>query len=161
MIRASDIMETNIICINPETEITIAVEMLLNNHINGVPVVDSHDELKGILCQSDLIFQQKEMPIPPIFTILDGIIPLSSSKKLNEQFQKISATQVKDAMVTQVTSVSPDTPVSEIASLMVEKHFHTIPVVEGKKLVGIIGKEDVLKTMIPKKDTPAKNGDTQ
>lgn len=158
MIRASQIMETNIICINPETEITRAVEVLLNNHINGVPVVDSHDELKGILCQSDLIFQQKEMPIPPIFTILDGLIPLTSSKKMGEEFQKISATRVKDAMVTKVTSVSPDTPVSEIASLMVEKHFHTIPVVDKKKLVGIIGKEDVLKTMIPKGDKTSENG---
>jgi CBS domain-containing protein len=32
---------------------------------------------------------------------------------------------------------------------MVEKHFHTIPVVKNKKLVGIIGKEDVLKTLTP------------
>ena len=158
MIRASDIMETNIICINPETEITRAVEVLLNNHINGVPVVDEQDELVGILCQSDLIFQQKELPIPPIFTILDGIIPLTSSKKLDDEFQKISASQVKDAMVKEVTSVSPDTPVSEIASLMVEKHFHTIPVVRDRKLVGIIGKEDILKTMIPNPDRGADNG---
>ncbi len=151
MITASDIMETNIICINPDTDITRAVEVLLNNHINGAPVVDAQDELVGILCQSDLIFQQKEMPIPPIFTILDGIFPLSSSKKLNDEFQKISASQVKDAMVTQVTTVSSETSVSEIASLMVEKHFHTIPVVDGKKLVGIIGKEDILKTLVPEK----------
>lgn len=149
--KASDIMETNIICIHPDTEITRAVEVLLNNHINGVPVVNDRDELVGILCQSDLIFQQKSIPIPPIFTILDGIIPLSSSKKLDEQFQKISATRAADAMVRQVTTVRPDTPVSEIASLMVEKHFHTIPVVENGKLVGIIGKEDILKTLMPSK----------
>ena len=150
MITASDIMETNIICVNPDTDITKAVEVLLNNHINGAPVVDEHEELVGILCQSDLIFQQKELPIPPIFTILDGIIPLTSSKKLEEEFNKISASQVKDAMVTEVTTVASDTPVAEIASLMVEKHYHTIPVTDGKKLVGIIGKEDILKTMIPK-----------
>ncbi len=152
MMKASDIMETNIICINPDTEITRAVEVLLNNHINGAPVVDDQDELVGILCQSDLIFQQKELPIPPIFTILDGIIPLSSSKKVEEDFQKMSATYVEDAMVTEVTTVTPDTSLSEIASLMVEKHFHTIPVIENKKLVGIIGKEDILKTLIPDTD---------
>ncbi len=151
MITASDIMETNIICINPDTDITRAVEVLLNNHINGAPVVDAQDELVGILCQSDLIFQQKDLPIPPIFTILDGIIPLRSSKKLEEDLQKISASQVSDAMVTQVTTVCADTSVAEIASLMVEKHFHTIPVVDGKKLVGIIGKEDILRTLIPEK----------
>ncbi len=147
MIKASDIMETNIISVTPDTDIPRAVRTLLDNHINGVPVVNDKEELVGILCQSDLIFAQKEMPIPPIFTILDSIFPLSSSKKIDEEFRKIAATTVAQAMVKNVVSVAPDTPVSELASLMVEKHFHTIPVVKNKKLVGIIGKEDVLKTL--------------
>ena len=149
MIKAKDIMETNIISLSPDTEIASAVKILLKNHINGVPVVDTNGELVGILCQSDLIFQQKDIPIPPIFAILDSIFPLSSSKSLDAQFQKMAATKVAQAMVKKVTTVTPDTSVSEIASLMVEEHFHTIPVVEGKKLVGIIGKEDILKTLVP------------
>ncbi|HSL62281.1 MAG TPA: CBS domain-containing protein [Desulfotignum sp.] len=147
MTCARDIMKTRIISVTPDTDITRAVKILLENHINGVPVVTDSGELAGILCQSDLIFQQKEVPIPPIFTILDSIFPLFSSKKLNEEFQKIAAVTVAQAMVKEVVTVTPDTPVSEIASLMVEKHFHTIPVVDGKTLVGIIGKEDVLRTL--------------
>ncbi len=150
MDNAKNIMETNIITVTPDTEISRAVKILLDNHINGVPVVNDKEELVGILCQSDLIFQQKEMPIPPIFTILDSIIPLSSSKKMEASFKKLSATSVEQAMVKNPVTVTSDAPVSEIASLMVEKHFHTLPVVDGKKLVGIIGKEDVLKTLIPK-----------
>ncbi len=150
MIKAKDIMETNVICVSLDTEISKAVKILLKNHINGVPVMNDQEELVGILCQSDLIFQQKELPIPPIFTILDSIIPLSSSKKLEETLQKISAATVAQAMIKNPVTVAADTPVSEIASLMVEKHFHTIPVVDGKKLLGIIGKEDVLKTLISK-----------
>ncbi|MBT3178876.1 MAG: CBS domain-containing protein [Desulfobacula sp.] len=150
MVIAEDIMETDVICISPDTEVPKAVEILLKNHINGVPVVNDKNELVGILCQSDLIFQQKEMPIPPIFTILDSIIPLSSSKKLEDTLQKISAATVDQAMIKDPVTISADTPVSEIASLMVEKHFHTLPVVDGKKLIGIIGKEDILKTLIQK-----------
>ena len=130
MINARDIMEKNIISLSPDTEISKAVEILLKNHINGVPVVDTDGELVGILCQSDLIYQQKDIPIPPIFAILDSIFPLSSSKKIDEQFQKLAATKVEQAMVKNVMTVAPDTPVTEIASLMVEKHFHTLPVVE-------------------------------
>ena len=155
--KASDIMATDVICLKTDTDITRAVEVLLNNHINGAPVVNEQGELEGILCQSDLVFQQKKIPVPPIFTILDGIFPLSSSKKLDEEFKKMAATCVADAMVRDVTTVAPDTPVSEIASLMVEKHFHTIPVVRDKKILGIIGKEDILKTLIPsqeKQDRP-------
>jgi CBS domain-containing protein len=147
MITARDIMQTRIISVTPETDIIRAGKILLENHINGMPVVNDQGELQGILCQSDLIFQQKEVPVPPIFSILDSIFPLFSSKKLNDEFQKIAAATVAPAMVKDVITVTPDTPVSEIASLMVEKHFHTIPVVENKILVGIIGKEDVLRTL--------------
>ncbi len=149
MIKAKDIMQKDIISLSPDTEIASAVKILLENHINGVPVVDTNGELVGILCQSDLIYQQKDIPIPPIFAILDSIFPLSSSKSLDDQFQKMAATKVAQAMVKRVTTVTPDTSVAQIAGLMVEKHFHTLPVVDGKKLVGIIGKEDILKTLIP------------
>ncbi len=150
MLKAQDIMSTQVITITPDMEVSKAVEILLKNHINGVPVVNDAHELVGILCQSDLVYQQKEIPIPLIFTILDSIIPLSSSKKLEESLQKISAATVKQAMVKDPVTVTAQTPVSEIASLMVEKHFHTLPVVDGKKLVGIIGKEDILKTLVAK-----------
>lgn len=148
MIKAKDIMEKNIISVQPDTEITKAVEILLKNHINGVPVVDKTGALTGILCQSDLIFQHRKIPIPPIFILLDGIIPLTSSKKFNAELKKMAAVKVEEAMVKKPVFVNPDTPISDIASLMVEKHFHTIPVVEGGKLVGIIGKEDILKVLI-------------
>lgn len=148
MITAKDVMVTNVIKVSPQTDITEAAKVLLNNHINGVPVVNDSDEIIGILCQSDLIFQQKEVPFPPIFTVLDSFIPLSSSQKMEDEFKKMSAVRVDQAMIKEPVTVSPDTPVTEIASLMVEKHFHTIPVVDNKKVVGIIGKEDILRTMI-------------
>ncbi len=148
MITAEDIMEKNVISVTPETNITKATGILLNNHINGVPVVDEQGTLLGILCQSDLIFQQKDLPLPPILTFLDAIIPLSFSKKLEDEFKKIAATTVKQAMVKNPITVNPDTPISDIAALMVEKHFHTIPVLKDGKIKGIIGKEDILKTLM-------------
>lgn len=149
MITAKDIMETKIISVTPDTDISQAVKILLENHINGVPVIDEDKKIVGILCQSDLIFQQKEVLLPPIFTLLDSFVPLASSSKMEEEFKKISAATVEQAMVKAPVTVSPDTPVSEIASLMVEKHFHTIPVVDDDQVIGIIGKEDILKTMTP------------
>jgi CBS domain-containing protein len=47
--------------------------------------------------------------------------------------------------------VGPETPLEEIATLMVEKKYHTLPVVEEGKLVGIIGKEDILRTLMGQK----------
>ena len=151
MIRAKDIMTKDVITVSPEMEIVRAAKILLENSVNGVPVLDK-DKLVGILCQSDLIAQQKDLPIPSVFTLLDGFIPLSSTKNLEKTVKKIAATNVNDAMTSDPVTVHPDTGIEKIASLMLDRKFHTIPVIDGENLVGIIGKEDILKTLIPESE---------
>ena len=148
MLTAKDIMTREIISVSPETEITRTAKLLLDNRINGVPVLDEAGELVGILCQSDLIVQQKNIPIPSLFTLLDGYIPLTIIKRLDKEVKKIAATKAADAMTPHPVTISPDTGIEEVASLMVEKNYHTLPVVDGGNLVGIVGKEDVLRTLI-------------
>jgi CBS domain-containing protein len=148
MLKAKDIMTKELITVTPDTEIVKAAKILLEKGVNGVPVVEA-GKLVGILCQSDLISQQKNLPVPSLFTLLDGFIPLASTKHYEKVLQKIAAATVADAMTPDPVTVPPDAPIEEIASLMVDKNFHTIPVVEKGKLVGIVGKEDVLRTLMP------------
>ncbi len=148
MLKAKDIMTREVITVSPDTEIAQTAKLLLTNRINGVPVINDAGELVGILCQSDLIIQQKNIPIPSLFTLLDGFIPLTSSKKLDKEVEKIAATKVADAMTPAPVTVNPDTGIEEVAALMVEKNYHTLPVVDADKLVGIVGKVDVLRTLI-------------
>ncbi len=137
------------ITVSPETEIAHATKLLLENRINGVPVIDETGKLVGILCQSDLIAQQKKLPVPSFFTFLDGFIPLTSMKQFEKEIQKIAATTVSQAMTPNPVVVRPDTGIEEVAALMVDNNFHTIPVVDKGALVGIVGKEDILRTLIP------------
>jgi len=150
MLTAKDIMKTDVITVSSETEIIYAAKLLLENHINGVPVVDKGGKLAGILCQSDIIAQQKKLPIPSLFSFLDGFISLSSMKNLEKEVQKIAATTVSHAMTPNPVTVRSDTLIEVIAALMVDNNFHTLPVVDEGKLVGIVGKEDVLRTLIPR-----------
>lgn len=149
MIIVKDIMTTDLITFTPDMDISRATKILFDNRINGAPVVDDSGDLVGILCQSDLITQQKKLPIPTIFTFLDGLIRLTSMKQIEKQVRKIAALTVSDAMTPKPVTVRPDTGVETVAALMVDKNFHTLPVVEESRLVGIIGKEDVLRTLIP------------
>ena len=150
MIKVKDIMTKKLITVSPETEIVHATKLLLENHINGVPVTDETGKLVGILCQSDLIAQQKKFSVPSFFTLLDGLVPLTSMKYLESQVQKIAAITVAQAMTSNPVAVRPDTSIEEVAALMVDNNFHTIPVVQKGELVGIIGKEDILRTLIPR-----------
>jgi CBS-domain-containing membrane protein len=148
MLKAKDIMKRDPLTLSPETHVTEAAKMLLEKHINGLPVVDEHGRLVGILCQSDLVAQQMRMPTPSVFNLLDGLIPIGSPASLEKEVRKIAAIKVSEAMSNDPVSVNPETSLEEIATLMVSKNFHTLPVLEHGKLVGIIGKEDVLRTLI-------------
>ena len=148
MITAADIMTTELITVTPDMDIAGAAKILLENRFNGLPVVDDSGRLVGILCQSDLIAQQKKLPIPTLFTFLEGVIQLTSSRQIEKQVRKIAAITVSEAMTPAPITVRPDTGLETIAALMVDSNLHTLPVVEGSRLVGIIGKEDVLRTLL-------------
>ena len=148
MLKVKEIMTREVKTVSPDTEIVQAAKLLLSERINGVPVVNASGQLVGILCQSDLIAQQKSIPIPSLFTLLDGYIPMTLSKRLDKEVEKIVATKVDHAMTPDPVTVSSDTEIDKVAALMVEKNFHTLPVVDDGKLVGIVGKEDVLKTLL-------------
>lgn len=148
MLKAKDIMSEELITVTPATPVIEAARILLEKRINGLPVVDEAGRLVGIICQSDLVAQQKRFPIPSVFNLLDGLIPISSPKGLEKEMQKIAASRVAEAMSPNPETVNPESSLEEIATLMVSKGFHTLPVVERGKLVGIIGKEDVLRTLL-------------
>jgi len=149
MITVRDIMTNELITVTQDMDIAGAAKILLDNRINGAPVVDNSGQLVGILCQSDLITQQKKLPIPTLFTFLDGLIRLTSMKQLEKQVGKIAALTVSEAMTPNPVTVKLDTKLETVAALMVDSNFHTLPVVEDSNLVGVIGKEDVLRTLLP------------
>jgi CBS domain-containing protein len=60
---------------------------------------------------------------------------------------------VGDAMTRNPIAVKPDTGIEAIAGLMVDSNLHTLPVVDEGRLVGIIGKEDVLRTLLSRHET--------
>ena len=149
MLKVKDIMTTEIITVSPDTEIVNAAKILLEKRINGLPVVDDSGKLAGIICQSDLVAQQKSIPIPSVFTLLESFIPLTSIKRIDKEVEKIAALTVKQAMTPNPVTVGPQTDIEDVAKLMVDKKYYTLPVMEGDKIVGIVGKEDVLKTLLP------------
>jgi CBS domain-containing protein len=70
-------------------------------------------------------------------------------KGLEKEVRKIAATAVSDAMTPNPVTVGPESSIETVAALMVDQNFHTLPVVEKGRLVGVVGKEDILRTLMP------------
>lgn len=141
-------MTTGPVTISPKASIADAVKVLLEKKFNGLPVVDEGGRLVGVLCQSDLVAQEQRLHVPSVFTLLDGFIPLPGWGKTEEAFKKMSALIVEEAMTANPVTVGPETPLEDMASLMVRAKIYTLPVVEDGRLVGVVGKEDILQTLL-------------
>jgi CBS domain-containing protein len=148
MLYARDIMTTEVLTVSPETSIADLSKTLENRQIGGVPVVDKGGRLVGVITQSDLVDRARDLEMPPAINILDFHIYLQIPSHLLQRVEKLLGTTVGDCMTKDPVTVAPDAPVSQIAGLMAKQQVHTIPVVQGGKIVGIIGKMDLVRAMV-------------
>jgi CBS-domain-containing membrane protein len=148
MTKVADVMTRDVITVTPETSLRDLAEILSQKNINGVPVVDDEGEVVGVVSESDLVERNKPLHIPTVFVILDSIIPLENPWRMQKEFKRLTATKVGDIYSRPAVCVGPDTDITEVARIMSEKGIHTLPVVDLGKLVGVIGKGDVIRSLI-------------
>ncbi len=147
MITAKDIMTRNVVIVRPETSIEELASLLVKNQISGAPVIDDAGSLIGIVTENDLISQNKRLHIPTVVSFLDAAIYLESSRKFEEQVKRMAATKVGDICVRNVVTITEDTTAVDIATIMAEKKVHLLPVIKAGKVVGIVGKRDMVKAV--------------
>ena len=148
MLNASDVMTTDVMVVKTKTTLKDLAHILYDNRINGVPVVDDEGLLIGIICESDLIRKDKKLHIPTVVAVFDAVLYLESPRKFEKEIQRLNATTVEDLYTKKPITVDEKTPIDEIATLMTEKNIHTLPVMDGKRMVGIIGKADLIRTLV-------------
>jgi CBS-domain-containing membrane protein len=148
MLNASDIMSTEIITVKKDTSLEDLAAILYEKHINGVPVVDDDGALIGIICESDLIRKNRKLHIPTVVALFDWVFYLERPKSMEKEIKRLSATRVEDLYTKDVITVDEKTPIEEIATIMSEKKIHTIPVMDHERIVGIIGKADLIRTLV-------------
>jgi CBS-domain-containing membrane protein len=147
MPTVADIMTRDVITVTPQTGLRELARILSEKNINGVPVVDDQGKVLGVVCDSDLVNQNRPLHIPTVFVILDSVIPLENPWRFQKEFKRLTATTVEDIYSRPAVVVEPDTDVSEVARLMGERKFYTVPVVDKGRLVGIVGKADVIRSL--------------
>lgn len=148
MLAAKDIMTKEVISVTTATTIRELAEIISSHRIGSVPVVDSEGSLIGIVTESDLIEQDKNFHIPTVISLFDWVIYLESEKKFEKELKRMTAGTVGDIYTREVLTVSPDTPVSEIADIMSGRKIHALPVLENGKLVGIVSRIDLIRSMV-------------
>ena len=148
--NASDIMTLRVITVGPDTPITELVSLMLSNRISAVPVVQD-GRLVGIVSEGDLIRRAETASEPKRSRWLELATSVST---LAADYTKSHGRRASEVMTTDVISVTPKTPIAEIAALLEKRHIKRVPVVDNGQLVGIVSRSNLLQALASRLSSP-------
>lgn len=148
MLTARDIMTKEVITVQEDMTIETLGRIFIEKRISGAPVIDNKEKLVGIVTENDLVRKNSRLHIPTVVRIFDAFVPLGSTDRVEEEIRRISASKVSEICSRTVVTVAPDATLQDVSSLMFEKGVHLIPVLDAGRIVGIIGKIDIIRGML-------------
>jgi len=137
----SEKMSTNVKSAKIDTPVKELANIMCLNNISGLPVVDDDNNIIGIVSEKDLL---KRM-FPNMEDIADSGMP--NFEDMEKSYSDTLNLVADDIMTKSVSSVTSDMPIMKAATLMCAKNIRRIPVVDSRKLVGIISIGDVHKAI--------------
>jgi CBS domain-containing protein len=140
---ASDIMTKPVHTVRPQATLEEAAQLFVTHHISGAPVVDTDGRLLGIVTEADLIDPEKRRAAIPR-TALFGLFPIPDEALLSA-FNGGRTLPVRDVMTGDVVTATEQTPVTEIAQMMLDNRINRVPIMRDYRVVGIITRTDLLR----------------
>ena len=147
MATAKDIMTKEVITVTTDVTIEGLARIFTRHDISGAAVIDAEGKLIGIVTENDLIKMEQKLHIPTVINIFDAVIYLGSSKRFEDDIKRMAATKVEDIFRKDIVTITESSTIEEIATIMSEKNIHHLPVVKKGKLVGIVGKKDIVRAI--------------
>ena len=121
---AKDIMTKNVICVKSNTTFKEAIELCVYKEISGLVVVDENNDIVGIVSEKDMLIAY--------------------------DFLREIKNSIQDFVSRDIISVQEDTPIPEINKILLQRNIKRVPVLNGKKVVGIISRRDILRSILQK-----------
>jgi CBS-domain-containing membrane protein len=148
MLTAADVMTSNPITVSRETTVEELARLFVQHRIGTIPVTEADGRLVGVVTETDLVEQDRNLHLPTVVSLFDWVIYLEGDSRFQRELRKITGRNVADICSTDVVTVSPDTAIDRIADLMAEKRISSIPVTDQGRVVGIVSRIDLIRTMV-------------
>jgi CBS domain-containing protein len=146
-VTARDIMTPDPITVSPDVPVIDAAHLMSENNVGALPVVKD-GRVIGVVTESDLIMQDVRAQFPTYISLLGGVIMYPPSvKRFEEGLRKAVAATVGEVMTSEPVIVGPDATLEDLATLLVNREVSRLPVIEDGKLIGIISKHDLVRSL--------------
>ena len=142
--KVKDIMRRPVVTISQEATLREAVALLSSAEVSGLPVLDADGNLVGIITEHDVI----KTLLPTYEDLLSSNTALLDPALMENRAYQVRDTPVSSIMTRKVVTLEEDDSLLKAASTVILKKVKRLPVVRGKKPVGIVSRIDIVGTLI-------------
>jgi CBS domain-containing protein len=148
MLNAGHVMSRFVITVGPDSTIAELAKIMVHHAISGVPVVDDDGTLLGLVSEGDLVRQFTVSPAQGGPSWLSRLIreDADPAPEIMDACRR-QERRAREMMKTGLITAPPDAGLPEIAALMEAHRVKRIPIVREGKLLGIVTRADLVKTM--------------
>lgn len=139
--KVKNLMSKEFTVLRPESTYEEAVLLFYKKNLRGAIVVDENDALVGYLSEKDLF----RVLYPFYKSFYEHPENYVNGEKREEKVDEVRYHQIGEFMSRSVLTVTPDMPIMNAGALMLANRVHQFPVVEGKKVVGVISRDMIYR----------------
>lgn len=134
--RARDIMTSPVHVVRQNASVESAAELMTAKSVTALPVVDADGVLVGMVSESDLLWHR--VPADPT----------AHMRRYPDTDPEYRPGMVVEVMSPDPLTATPDADVADVAATMLEHDVRSMPVLDGREVVGIISRRDILKAVV-------------
>jgi CBS domain-containing protein len=148
--QAQDVMTTEVVTVRASATVQEAARLMVQHRVSALPVVDGKGRLMGMVSEGDLVRRTELGTDGERSWWLRAIGGMSA-----RDYLKTHGAWVRDVMTTPPVSVRSGTTLQKVASLLEQHAIKRMPVVEGGRVVGIVSRADLVRTLATTRSQPA------
>jgi CBS domain-containing protein len=142
-----EIMVSPVITVTPDDTLEDIARIMIKNRIGCVPVVDKDSELLGIVTENEFTAYEQKFPFSRYYApkLFGRWI---TEENIDDMYAAAKTIFAKDLMNTNPVTVDMEDSVFDLLNKMIDQSVDRIPVLNKKRLVGIVARHDLLKLII-------------
>jgi CBS domain-containing protein len=142
--KAREIMSLEVVSVRPDASILEAVRLMLQNRISGLPVVDRQGMLVGVVTEGDFLRRAETGTQRKRTRWIEFFMGPGESA---DEYVHTHGRKVADVMTPTPITITEDTRLDEIVSLMEQRSVKRLPVVRQGRVVGIVSRANLLHAL--------------
>lgn len=141
------IMNGDVPAVSPDASVALVSKMMITYDVEGVAVVED-DNIIGIITHSDIIARQADVETPTPVPWLDAIFVADAGRMYEDEVRRALAINARMLMSAPVISIRSGATLNDVASVMLDREVHPLPVVDvDGRYLGIVSRKDLVRVI--------------